>query len=129
MDSENCGLSSWYWLFVSVMGNMKNNTKCKFNVYFNGKDVYTCIFSVFDVFNIQSYSQTTKSVSLNWQHAAIVEYVMLKLVSNVPPSEIRVGIWMYLTKLCIVLHTFPAHCISIYTQLLLQQYCSCTIKI
>ena len=50
------------------------------------------VFSVFDVFNIQSYSQTTKSVSLNWQHAAIVEYVMLKLVSNVPPSEIRAGI-------------------------------------
>jgi hypothetical protein len=46
---------------------------------------HTCIFSVFDVFNIQSYSQTTKSVSLNWQYAAIVEYVMLKLVSNVPP--------------------------------------------
>jgi hypothetical protein len=48
----------------------------------NGKYVYTCVF---DVFNIQSYSQTTKSISLNWQHAAIVEYVMLKLVSNVPP--------------------------------------------
>ena len=84
---------------------------------------------VFDVFNIQSYSQTTKSVSLNWQHAAIVEYAMLKLVSNVPPSEIRAGIWMYLSKQCTVLHTFPAHCISIYTQLLLQQYFSCTIKI
>jgi hypothetical protein len=24
-NSESCGLSSWYWLFVSVMGNMKNN--------------------------------------------------------------------------------------------------------
>ena len=69
-------------------GEIWKTAKCKFNVYFNGKDVYTCIFSVFDVFNIRSYSQTTKSVSLNWQHAAIVEYVMIKLVSNVPPSEI-----------------------------------------
>ena len=24
-NSESCGLSSWYWLFVSVMGDMKNN--------------------------------------------------------------------------------------------------------
>ena len=54
--------------------------------------------------NIQSYSQTTKSVSLNWQHLAIVEYVMLKLAGNVPPSEIRAGIWMYLSKQCIVLN-------------------------
>ena len=54
---------------------------------------------------------------------------MLKLVSNVPPSEIKAGIWMYLSKQCTVLHTFPAHCISIDTQLLLQQYFSCTIKI
>ena len=51
----------------------------------------------------------------------IVEYAMLKLASNVPPSEIRAGIWMYLSKQCIVFHTFPAHCIStfcIYSQLL-----------
>jgi hypothetical protein len=103
-------------------GEIWKTTNCKFNVYFNGKDVYTCIVSVFDVFNIQSYSQTTKSVSLNWQHLAIVEYVMLKLVSNVPPSEIRAGIWMYLSKQCIVLHTFPAHCISTFIYI---QSCFC----
>jgi hypothetical protein len=63
------------------------------------------MFSIFKVINKQPNL-------LNWQHAAIVEYVMLKLVSNVPPSEIRAGIWMYLSKQCTVLHTFIVQYIS-----------------
>jgi len=40
-NSESCGLSSWYLVVcISVMEIWKT-TKCKFNVYFNGKDVYT----------------------------------------------------------------------------------------
>ena len=34
MDSESCGLSSWYWLFISVMGGYEKQ-QCKYIIMYN----------------------------------------------------------------------------------------------